>query len=227
MEESKVKLHGFGPSPYVYKVIWALNLKNIEYEYIEEDLSNKSPSLLEYNPVHKKVPVLVHNGRPVAESDVILEYIEEAWPNHGPALLSADPYERAVARFWIDFAGKKDRTFFSLLVTTDENKEERTKEVLDTLKIIQDQALGDNKFFGGDKIGLVDLSFVWVAHWLEVIQELGGLHVFGPKALPKLHQWTIDFKQEPAIKENLPDNNVLFVHFGKLKKRLTSQKGNP
>ncbi|KDO40050.1 hypothetical protein CISIN_1g0374812mg, partial [Citrus sinensis] len=89
---AEVKLHGG----------WA----SIPYEYIEEDLYNKSASLLKYNPVNKMIPVLVHGEKPVCESMVILEYIEEMWP-HNPSLMPSDSYDRAQARFWIKFAEDK------------------------------------------------------------------------------------------------------------------------
>ena len=83
----------------------ALEEKKVDYVYREEDLGNKSAALLRLNPVYKKIPVLVHDGRPICESLVILQYIDEVWEGGptSPRLLPSDPFARANARFWADF----------------------------------------------------------------------------------------------------------------------------
>lgn len=101
-KQSEVVLFGTWASVYCTRIKLALKVKGITYEYVEENLANK---LLDYNPVHKKVPVLVHKGKPMSESLVILEYIDECWPNT-PKLLPEDPYQRAKVHFWIQFQGK-------------------------------------------------------------------------------------------------------------------------
>ena len=55
------------------------------------------PAYLELNP-RGVVPTLVHDGRPICESQVILEYLEDAFPEH--PLRPADPVERAHMRLW-------------------------------------------------------------------------------------------------------------------------------
>lgn len=106
MGDPEMKLLGLWCSPYSKRVEIGLCLKGLAYDYIEEDVQNKSPELLKYNPVHKKVPVLVRDGKPVAESLVILEYIDEMCKDK-PSILPEHPYERAMARFWARFIDEK------------------------------------------------------------------------------------------------------------------------
>ncbi|OWM87205.1 hypothetical protein CDL15_Pgr010237 [Punica granatum] len=46
------------------------------------------------NPIHKEIPVLIHNGKPIFESLIILQYIDDN-KNKAPAcLLPSNPYDR-------------------------------------------------------------------------------------------------------------------------------------
>ncbi|XP_062015817.1 probable glutathione S-transferase isoform X2 [Rosa rugosa] len=137
----EVVLLGFLPSPFAARLKIALAEKGVEYEYKEEDLRSKSPLLVQMNPVHKKVPVLIHNGKPICESLIALQYIDEVWNDKAP-LLPSDPGLRAQARFWADFIDKKE-----MIWAAKEEEHEVAKEFFDCIGVLEGQ-LGDKAFFG-------------------------------------------------------------------------------
>ncbi|XP_066371730.1 glutathione transferase GST 23-like [Miscanthus floridulus] len=198
MAEKGVKVFGMWASPMVIRVEWALRLKGVEYEYVDEDLANKSANLLRYNPVTKKVPVLVHDGKPIAESTIIVEYIDEAWKGGYP-IMPADPYERAQARFWARFAEEKcNAALYPIFTATSEAQRKAVHEAQQCLKTLE-TVLEGKKFFGGDAVGYLDIV-VWYAHWLPVTEEVIGASVVTDKELPLMKAWFDRFLAVDAVK---------------------------
>ncbi|XP_008781207.2 probable glutathione S-transferase [Phoenix dactylifera] len=218
----EVKVFGHWTSPFSCRVGIALRLKGVPYEYIEEDLSNKSSLLLEYNPVHKKVPVLVHGGRPIAESLVVLEYIEETW--RGNPMLPQDPHRRAMARFWTKFVDEKCMPImWKSLWSEGEMQQKLMEETNENLSILE-RELDGKKFFGGNSIGLVDIAANFLSYWTEVLQEVAGISLFNVEKHPILFKWANEFMSSDAVKECLPPKDELLSHFQAMKEAMSATK---
>ncbi|KAJ8646467.1 hypothetical protein MRB53_008215 [Persea americana] len=203
-----LKLLGMWASPLALRIEWALKLKGIEYEYVDEDLNNKSERLLKYNPIHKKIPVLLHGDKPVPESLIILEYIDETWKENYP-LLPEDPYERAMARFWAKYNDDKlCPALFGTFSKTGEEKVKAAKEAQETLKPLE-ELLKEKRFFGGQTIGYLDIAFGWMAIWLPLVEEILGVTFVDESTLPLLHAWCQEFPNIPLVKERLPPREKL------------------
>ncbi|XP_021719935.1 glutathione S-transferase U8-like [Chenopodium quinoa] len=207
-----MKLLGLWCSPFSKRVEIALCLKGLPYDYIEEDIQNKSPELLKCNPVHKKVPVLVRDGKPIAESLVILEYIDEMW-NDKLAILPEQPYERAMARFWARFIDEKCLPSIWKAFWGPENEQVRAeKEARDNLNALEKELEG-KKFFGGTSIGYLDIVANFIAYWLDAIQKAAGKKLLTKESFPLLSKWKDDFIACKVVKENLPPWERLVAYY--------------
>nr|GEZ12797.1 probable glutathione S-transferase [Tanacetum cinerariifolium] len=191
----------------------ALSIKRIKYENIEENLENKSADLLKYNPVHKKVPVLVHNGNPINESLVIVEYIDDVWK--GVPLLPQDAYKKAVARFWAKFID--DKCIPALYrVFGSHGDEQAIAEACEQLQILENELkVKGTKFFGGENINIVDIAADFIAYWLGIIEEATEIKFVTKEKFPKIHEWADNFINSQAVKEILPPRKHMLAYYRK------------
>ncbi|XP_041025877.1 glutathione S-transferase U8-like [Juglans microcarpa x Juglans regia] len=209
-EDHEVVVFGAWASPYSRRIEAALKLKGVPYKYIEEDLGKKSPSLLKYNPIHKKIPVLVHNGKPIAESLVILEYIDETWQEGYPSLMPKDPYQRSLARFWAKFIDDKCMPAIRKACWGEEQEREKAgEEVAELLKLLEKE-LKEKRFFGGENIRMVDIAANIIGFSLGAYEEASGVKLMTREKFPKLCNWRDEFmSNSAAIKENAPPREEL------------------
>uniref|UniRef100_A0ACD5YWP1 Uncharacterized protein n=1 Tax=Avena sativa TaxID=4498 RepID=A0ACD5YWP1_AVESA len=206
----ELKVLGTWRSPFALRVRLALNLKGLKYEYLEEDLDNKSQLLLQSNPVTKKLPVLIHNGVPIRESLVILEYIDEIFRATGPSLLPDDPYQRAMARCWAIYIDNKLVAPWLKMFRANTSKE-RTEAMTDTIEAVETLegllSKGQLKkpFFGGDNVGYIDVVLAGMIAWMHATKALCGFDLLNAAKTPLLLEWTKRFARLDAAKMIMPD----------------------
>ncbi|KAK4285185.1 hypothetical protein QN277_001916 [Acacia crassicarpa] len=195
----------------------ALAEKGIEYEGKEQNLADKGPELLQMNPIHKKVPVLVHNGKPICESLIIVQYIDEVWKDQGNPLLPSDPYDRAQARFWADFVDKKVADASSKVWTKKgEELEAGKKDFIAALKQLE-EVLGDKPYFGGEVFGYVDLVLIPFYSWFYAYETCGSFKT--EEHCPKFIEWAKRCMQRETVAKSLPDPKEVYEIVLILRKR--------
>ncbi|PKA67213.1 Glutathione transferase GST 23 [Apostasia shenzhenica] len=226
---ANLKLFGSWASSYTHRVQLALKIKNLAFAYVEEDLTDKSPSLLLHNPIYKKVPVLLAGGRPIPESLLILHFLDEAFPGTSP-ILPADPFDRAIARFWAHFA--EDRlgpAVAAVFSSSGEAQNAAVCRVHDELRLIeaelQDGAFAGRRFFAGDRIGLLDIVLGCGSYWLGVFEEVAGVKLVDAGEFPRFHAWLSDF-EEQEVKAIIPPFDKLLTYARGLRQMLLDPNGD-
>ena len=106
-------------SPYVRKVLCALEVKGLAYRIDPIIPFFGDERFAEMSPL-RRVPVLIDGDLILPDSTAICEYLDEAYP--GPSLLPTDPKDRARARWIEEFADSRladvlvRRLFFGTLI---------------------------------------------------------------------------------------------------------------
>ncbi|CAN0926462.1 Probable glutathione S-transferase [Linum grandiflorum] len=67
-----------------------------------------------------------------------------------------------------------------------------TEEVSQHLKGLEDQ-LKDKRFFGGERIGIVDIAVSFFEYWLGLIQEVTGMELVTSDKFPVMCNWIHEF----------------------------------
>jgi glutathione S-transferase len=103
-ESAVLELYNAAVSTCSQRVRQALAEKNLEY--VDRRLAlNKgehlTPEMLNLNP-NGTVPTLVHDGKAIPDSSVIMEYLEDVFPQ-APALRPRDAFEASRMRNWIQY----------------------------------------------------------------------------------------------------------------------------
>ncbi|MQM16405.1 hypothetical protein Taro_049363 [Colocasia esculenta] len=210
-QEEELKLYGLWASPLCMTVEVALKLKGVNYEYIQEDFANKSEDLLRHNPMHRKVPVLVHKGKPLAETLIIAQYIDATWEE--PPLLPEDPYERAMVCFWVDFLYSKllpvSRTIF---LSEGEKREKAIEEMAELIRRMSKE-LSDRVPLPNDKgLGLLDIAMGTSYFWLRALGEIAGVELVSEEKAPFMYSSLVKLESHAVAKEVLPERGTLVEH---------------
>jgi glutathione S-transferase len=194
---SEYKLYCFGESGNAYKVALMLELCRLQWEPVKVDFFNgetRSDSYRRQVNEMGEAPVLLHNGKSLSQSGVILEYLSEQTRRFGA---KSEDERREIWR-WMLFDNHKFTASISslrFLVHFMKTGETPVTEWLrgrftGALKIA-DKHLAENQFMLGKRVTIADLSmcgylfygeelplpldpYINVLKWLDRIKSLPG-----------------------------------------------------
>jgi glutathione S-transferase len=194
---SELVLHSYRRCPFAIRVRMTLEEKGLLYRTVEENLAELSEELLKIHP-EGQVPVLIHDGRVIAESAIITEYLEEIFPQ--ARLMPLEPAQRAQVRVWTNWCDRKfkpdlDAYKYELPKLPESDQTvllDRVHSQLSRLELI----LNGSNYLVGDTFSLADI------HLFPFYRQLVRAH---PKrsdftGFPHLNGWLESVQNRPSFK---------------------------
>ncbi|CAK7326817.1 unnamed protein product [Dovyalis caffra] len=180
MEETKrVRLHGMWHSTYSKRVEMALKIKDIPYEYVEEDLRNKSSSLL-HTP-----RLLPDDPHPRSKVRFWASFIQQQLFESTGKFIRSDGEAQEKAR---EEVLEKMKVF-----------EEGIKEFFaEDIRTIDDT-----------KLGFMDILVSTTFSSYKAYEQVLGVKVLEPEKNPLLFTWVTSLNKLPIVQELLPPDDKL------------------
>lgn len=110
-----------------------------------------------------------------------------------------------------------------LLRSTGE-EQARALEVISEAMEILEREISGKKFFGGDKIGYLDLVIGWSAYWLHFLEDVACFKAMDSTKYPCLDLWMKSFLEVPLINNNLPTPDKILGTYGSYRNIILANK---
>ncbi len=174
-----LKIYGAALSSPANKVRFVVNYLGVKHEYVPVNLrqgEQKKPEFIKVNP-GGRVPAMDDNGFMLFESGAIIKYLAD---RENSSIYPKALKERAIVDQWIDFINLHvllgvSKVTYNRLFAKIRGEEVDERSIKDGLNFISrnlpvvDQAIGNNKFFLGNNISLVDFTLVAALDPVEAI----------------------------------------------------------
>ncbi|QPC43538.1 glutathione S-transferase N-terminal domain-containing protein [Kaustia mangrovi] len=194
---SDFTLYCFAQSGNAYKAALMLSLCGADWTPRFVDFFNGEARTPDYRAINEmgEVPVLVHGGRTLSQSGVILDYLAELFGRFGPA----DSDERREILRWILFDNHKLTSYVATYRFLRTFAKERDPAVMEFLRGRAHAALGildghleGRSFVALDRLTVADLSLCGYLYWPDEI----GVDWAGD--YPNIERWLARIAQEPG-----------------------------
>lgn len=206
MSQPSLKLISHKLCPYVQRARIVLDEKSIPHEIEFIDLANKPQWFLELSPLGK-VPVLLVDGEPLFESQVIAEYLDEVTPG---SLHPSEPLNKARNRSWIEFASSTLNSIGAFYSARNQAAFDKAEATLKQRFRTLEETLGEGPYFNGRNFSLVDAAFGPVFRYFDVIDRYADFGFF--ENVPKVVAWRTVLRQHSSVKRAAVDDYAERLH---------------
>jgi glutathione S-transferase len=196
------KLYAFGESGNCYKVALMLALTNTPWERLPVDYFNGETRGEAFRALNEmgEAPVLLHDGKVLSQSGVILDYLAEKTGKFGPG----NEDERREILRWMLFDNHKFTSYLAtyrflkafLPQAPDPNVVAFLKGRFDAAAAVVEKHLAGSKFMVGDTPTIADFSVAGYVFYPveEHGYDWGNSH-------PNIHAWTERVRALPGWKD--------------------------